>query len=454
LEVHGRVPATNTTWRKIKRAPGSLVSDTFRSLRHRNYRLFFFGQLISLIGTWLQNTALAWLVYSLTKDAMTLGVMSFLGSIPVLFLSVLAGTVADEYPKRRILIITQIASGAQAILLAIALWTGNATVIVIGAANFLLGVVNAFDMPARQAFVVEMTSKEDVTNAVALNSSVFNGARLIGPAFAGYIIYALSIDMCFFLNGISYIAVIAGLMMMRFDRVITHKRPAEVTRIGAMKEGVLYLYHIPQFRALMFLVVGMTLFGWSYTVNLPIVAGDLLHGGASIYSLLLASNGAGALLAALSQAAFAGKLDSRKMIFVGLGSFIVGIVGLSFAHSLLLACIMLLLLGWGIITFFITANTTLQRRVRDDLRGRVMSIYTLAFAGLFPFGSLLAGWLASKFGVADSFRANAVILIAFAVPAFLFIRKLPRLRTSPEETARELVISEQGVMAAEQISKG
>jgi MFS family permease len=169
---------------------------------------------------------------------------------------------------------------------------------------------------------------------------------------------------------------------------------------------------------------------------------------------LLSANGAGALLAALSQAAFAGRLDSRKMIFVGLGVFIVALVALSFAHTLVIAVVALVCIGWGIITFFITANTTLQRRTPDHLRGRVMSIYTLAFAGLFPFGSLMAGWVASNYGVADAFRINAFVLALFTVPAFFYIRKQPRLRTSPEELVRELLASEQEVFEAEQISRG
>jgi MFS family permease len=438
----------------IKGSAFRLLSGTFRSLRHRNYRLFFFGQLISLIGTWLQNTALGWLVWSITKDSMTLGVISFLGSIPILFLSIVAGTVADEHPKRRILIITQAAAGVQAVLLAVAIWTNNATIIAIGIASLLLGIINAFDMPARQAFVVEMTSKEDVMNAVALNSAVFNSARLLGPAVAGYIIFALSMDMCFFLNGISYVAVIAGLLMMRFTGVQSRKRSRDVSRLSSMKEGVAYLYARPQFRALMILVIAMTLFGWSYIVNLPVVAGMLLNGDASEFSALLSANGAGALLAALTQATYAGKLDGRKMLFVGVGVFIIGLGALSFVHSLWQAIIVLVMIGWGIITFFITANTTLQRRVPDHLRGRVMSIYSFAFAGLFPFGSLLAGWVASRFGVADAFRLNALLLLIVTIPAFLFVRKLPRLSTSQSEFVKELLASEQEVFVAEQISKG
>ena len=205
-----------------------------------------------------------------------------------------------------------------------------------------------------------MASKEDVTNAVALNSAIFNSARLIGPAFAGYIIFVLSMAMCFFLNGVSYIAVIIGLLMMRFDRPQVPAHLREGSRLGAMKEGITYLYAVPQLRSLMFLVLGMTLFGWSYTANLPVVAGNLLQGGVSTYSALLSANGAGALLAALSQAALAGRLDARKMLFVGLGVFIVGLFLLSFAHTRLwLPWCCSLFVGWGLITFFITANTTL-----------------------------------------------------------------------------------------------
>ncbi len=438
----------------IKRTVFGLLSGTFRSLRHRNYRLFFFGQLISLIGTWLQNTALAWLVYSLTKNAMTLGVISFLGSIPVLFLSLYAGTVADEYPKRGILVLTQSSAGLRSLLVAVAIWTGHANIVVLGIAAMMLGTINAFDLPTRQAFVVEMASKEDVTNAVALNSSVFNAARLIGPALAGIIIAVLSIATCFFLDGISYIAVIIGLLMMRFDRPQVRKRTRKTTRMKAMREGVVYLYSVPQFRALMFLVIGMTLFGWSYTVNLPVVAGKLLGGGATTYGALLSGNGAGALLAALSQAALAGKLDARRMLFWGLGVFMLGLLVVSFMHSTVPAVLVMVFIGWGIVTFFITANTTLQRRVPDELRGRVMSIYSFAFAGLFPFGSLLAGWMASNFGVANAFRLNATMLVCFGVPAFLFIRKLPRLRATPEEAMSQLLASEQEIFEAEQISSG
>lgn len=430
-----------------------LLSDTFRSLRHRNYRLFFFGQLVSLIGTWLENTAFSWLVYSLTKDSMALGIMGFLGSIPVLLLSVIAGTVADEYPKRRLLIITQAAAGGISIALAGYLWTGNSSIVIIGIARFVLGIVTAFDLPTRQAFVVEMASKEDVTNAVALNSTVFNGARLIGPAVAGYIIASISMTMCFFLNGVSFLAVIIGLTMMRFDHVIVHKRQHEQSRVESMKEGLRYLNGIPQLKALMALVIAMTLFGWSYTVNLPVVAGALLKGGAATYSAMLSANGAGALLAALSQAAFAGRMQPRRMVFIGMGVFIGALILLSFCTSAIAAVAVLVLVGWGLITFFITANTTLQRRVPDELRGRVMGIYSLSFAGLFPFGSLLAGWLAGLLGVAGALQINAGILTICAIPAYLYVRRFPRLSSTPDQEVAQLLGSEQEIFEQEQISR-
>jgi MFS family permease len=286
-----------------------------------------------------------------------------------------------------------------------------------------------------------------------LNSAVFNGARLIGPAFAGYIIAAVSMTMCFFLNGISFLAVILGLTMMRFDHVVVHKRSTEQSRIESMKEGLRYLNGIPQLKALMALVVAMTLFGWSYTVNLPVVAGALLRGGSSTYSALLSANGAGALLAALSQAAFSGRMEARRMVFIGMGVFIGSLVLLSFCTSAIAAVAVLVLTGWGLITFFITANTTLQRRVPDELRGRVMGIYSLSFAGLFPFGSLLAGWLAGRLGVAGALQINAGILTICAIPAYLYVRRFPRLSATPDEEVVQLLGSEQEIFEQEQISR-
>jgi MFS family permease len=402
------------------------VRHTFRSLRHRNYRLFFTGQCVSLIGTWLQSTALAWLVYSITRDSRALGIMSFLGAIPVLFLGAYSGTIADEFPKRKIVIITQSVSALLALGLAIFVWQGLNSVIVLGIVNLLLGATIAFDLPARQAFVVEMVGKEDVANAVALNSAVFNAARLIGPAIGAAIISAFSIELCFFLNAISFIAVIIGLRLMKMENEV-RRRPAKASRLESMKEGVRYIYSIPNYRALMTLVIGMTLFAWSYTVNLPVIAVEILKGGSATYGALLSANGLGALLAAISQAAFGSKLRPRRMLFISIAVFVFAISIIPFFNSLFPVLIFLGMVGWAVITFFITANTTFQRYVPDIYRGRVMGIYSLAFAGLFPFGSLLAGYLAHEYGVAVALWVDAAIVALITIPTYYFMRNLPRL---------------------------
>lgn len=429
----------------------SLVRDTFRSIRHRNYRLFFFGQLISLVGTWLENTAQTWLVYTLTTDARVLGFISFIGSIPVVFLSILAGTVADEYPKRRLLIYTQSMMAVLSFALFFIVWQGHVTVWMVAIISLLAGCAVAFDTPVRQAFVVEMVGKEDLTNAVALNSAVFNSARLVGPALGAFIIALFSMATCFLLNSLSFIAVIIGLSMMRFSRTTEHPRPAKTSRLSAMKEGLRYLYMIKQFRALMVMVIAMTIFGWSYSVNLPIVAAEILHGNSTTYGWLLSSNGVGALLAALTQAAGAGKLPPRKMLFIGVGVFIISTLTLAFVPFTIAAMLCLVGTGWGIITFFITANTTIQRQVPDQLRGRVMGIYSLAF-GLFPFGSLLTGCLTHAFGVEASFIINSSCVLITAIPVYLYVRKLPHLPYNGN-TLQETLQAEQFIGNAEQIAK-
>lgn len=407
------------------------LKQTFRSLRHKNFRLFFSGQIISLVGTWVHNTALSWLVYSLTFDPLTLGTVSFIGAVPVLLLSVVAGTVADEYPKRRILILAQAISAFLAFVLAILLWTDNVSLIAVYAINFFFGIANAFEMPTRQSFVVEMVGREDLSNAVALNSAVFNGARLIGPALGAAIMASATIAFCFLFNGVSFLAVILSLALMRFEKQPVLR--ASSRRFLAMKEGVGFLMAVPQFRALMILVVAMTLFGWSYTVNLPVVADRILGGGAETYAALLSANGIGALFAALTQAAFAHRLDPRRMVFTGITVFFLALAAIPFSQDHWLTYSLMVVTGWGIITFFITANTYLQHRVTDEMRGRVMGIYTLSFAGLFPFGSLFAGYLASQLNVEWAFWINAVLLAVTTGLVWWYTTHLPRLAPIPEE---------------------
>ena len=416
-----------------------LIRTTFRSIRHRNYRLFFFGQCISLIGTWLQNTALAWLVYDITRDSRALGLMGFLGAVPVLFLGVYAGTVADEFPKRKIIIITQSLLGVFAFVLAFLVWQHLTAIWALGLVNLLAGATIAFDLPSRQAFVVEMVGKDDVANAVALNSSIFNAARLIGPALGALIIATISIEMCFLLNGISFLAVIIGLMMMRMPHEVRNRRLKDTSRMQSMKEGVRYLYHIPNFRALMLLVIAMTLFAWSYTVNLPVIAVEILKGNSATYGALLSANGLGALIAALTQAAFSNKLRARFMVYFSIATFITSISIIPLFSDTVPVLISPGVTGWSVITFFITANSTLQRFVPDELRGRVMGIYSLAFAGLFPFGSLLAGFLAHEYGVGTALWTDSAILLVVASMTYRFVRKLPSLSIVAEKAGSKAI---------------
>jgi len=419
-----------------------IFRDTFRSIRHRNYRLFFFGQCVSLIGTWLQNTALAWLVYTITKDSRALGVMSFLGAVPILFLGVYGGTFADEFPKRKIIIITQSLLAMFAFLLAFFVWQNWTAIWILGLVNLLSGATIAFDLPTRQAFVVEMVGKEDVPNAVALNSAIFNAARLIGPALGALIIATISLEMCFFLNGVSFLAVIIGLMMMRMPHEFRNRRLKDESRMHSMKEGVRYLYGIPNFRALMVLVIAMTLFAWSYMVLLPVIAAETLQGDSATYGALLSANGLGALIAALTQAAFSHKLRARFMVYFSIATFIASVSLIPIFHTTLPVLFCLGVTGWSVITFFITANSTLQRFVPDELRGRVMGIYSLAFAGLFPFGSLLAGFLAHEYGIGVAFWTDSAILLVVASLTYNFVRKLPSLSVVAEKTGSKAIHAE------------
>jgi MFS family permease len=413
---------------RVSSETAETMTKAVSALRHRNFRLFFFGQAVSMIGTWVHNTALSWLVYSITFDPRSLGWISFVGAVPVLLLSAVAGTIADEYPKRRILIYAQILASLMAFTLAITIYTDNATLTLITIINFFFGVSNAFEMPTRQSFVVEMVGREDLSNAVALNSAVFNGARLAGPVVGAAVMASLGIEACFLINGISFIAVIFSLAAMRFAVKEEQMGTVRVSRWAAMKEGLTYLASVPQFRALMTLVIAMTIFGWSYSVNLPVVADKILGGGSSTYAALLSANGAGALVAAITQAAFSHKFDPRNMIFTAIPIFVVSILIIPFCSESWQVMACLVGTGWGIITFFITANTYLQHRVPDSLRGRVMGIYTLSFAGLFPFGSLLAGFLAHAFGVKAAFFVSGVALALVGGSVYYFVQRIPRLR--------------------------
>src|SRR5438094_708693 len=405
-----RMPVGGITWR-----------HTFRALRHRNYRLFFWGQLVSLIGTWMQQTAMMWFVYDRTNSKLLLGVVAALGSAPMLFSSVWGGSLADLYPKRSILVLTQSAQMLCAFLLAAGVWLGFATpafIMVVAAFN---GTAMGFDMPARQAFTVEMTSREDLLNAISLNSSIVNGARVVGPSIAGLMIAAVGVAMCFFLNGLSFIAVIAGLLLMRLP---PFKRKIEIVSAGEHAwEGIVYSMRHPRVRTIIgpFLSVGV--FGWSYAVLMPAFARDVLGRGANGYGVLMSASGLGAFVGALLVATFGHVFTPRKIALGGVWLFSAAMLTFSFTNSFPLALVFLFAAGFGMLLFFSTSNTVLQTIVPDEMRGRVMGVWSLVFGAMIPFGSLEAGAVAHFLGTPFALGFGAVVCAVSALVTLFVIRR-------------------------------
>jgi len=405
-----RLPVGGISWR-----------HTFRALRYRNYRLFFWGQLISLIGTWMQQTAMSWFVYEITNSKFLLGAVAAVGSAPMMLFSIWGGSLADLYPKRSILVATQTAQMICALLLAIGVWLGfaNATFIVIIAA--LNGVAMGFDMPARQAFTVEMTSREDLLNAISLNSSIVNGARVVGPSLAGLMIGAVGVPMCFLFNGLSFIAVIAGLLMMRlppFERKIDIVSPAEHAW-----NGIVYSFQHPRVRTILLLFLAVGIFGWSYMVVMPAFVRDVLGRGADGFGELMSASGMGALLAALVVATFGHRFTPRKLAFGGVCLFSAALVAFSLARNFYVSLAFLFVAGFGMLLFFSTTNTVLQTIVPDDMRGRVMGVWSLIFGAMIPLGSLEAGAMANWFGTPFALGMGAVVCVISAAVALVAIRR-------------------------------
>jgi MFS family permease len=397
----------------------------FRALRYRNYRLFFGGQGISLIGTWMQRIALSWLVYRLTDSAFLLGVVGFASLIPAFLLAPLAGVLADRWDCRRILIVTQVLAMVQAFVLAVLVMTGMITVSEIVVLSIFLGLVNAFDMPARQTFVVEMVErrKEDLGNAIALNSSLFNGARLVGPSIAGILIAAVGEGVCFLINGLSYIAVIVCLLAMRVTPRQIEARNTHV--LQGLKEGVSYAFGFDPIRSIILLLALVNLVGMPYQVLMPIFAKQVLHGGSNIFGFLVGSAGVGALAGAFYLASRRSVLRFGRTIPVAASIFGLGLIGFSLSHTLWLSLVLMMFVGFGMMVQMAASNTMLQTIVDDDKRGRVMSLYTMAFMGTVPFGSLLAGSVATKIGSPNTLLISGLCCICGSL---LFARKLPVLK--------------------------
>jgi len=403
--------------------------DTFAALKHRNFRLFFVGQLVSLIGSWMQNTAQGWLVYQLTGSKVLLGTVAAVGSLPMLFLSVWGGSVADRHPKRTVILVTQTGMMLTAFVFAALVGSGRIQpwhILVLAA---LGGVAMAFDMPARQAFTVEMTSREDLMNAVSLNSSIVNGARVVGPAVAGFLMAHVGMTWCFLLNGLSFIAVLAGLLMMRLPRFVPPAEPASTGR--HVLEGFAYVAGHRRLRILLLLFAVVGIFGWSYSVLLPAYAMDILHVGERGYGALLSANGLGALLGALTVATYGNRVRPRIMILGGLWLFSAMLVLLAVVRCFPLVLGCMAVGGWGMLLYFATTNTLIQTSVSDAMRGRVMGIWALVFGGMMPIGGLESGLLSQAVGVPWAVAVGALVCAGAGVVTWLAVRRNPVSPVAP-----------------------
>jgi MFS family permease len=406
-----------------------MLRQTFSALRHRNFRLFFSGQLVSLIGTWMQNTAQSWLVWDMTHSPRLLGLVTAVSSAPMLLFSIWGGSIADQHSKRKIVMWTQIAMMILAFTFAGLVWTKHVTTAVILVVAALRGLAVAFDMPARQAFMVEMTSREDLMNAISLNSSIVNGARVIGPSIAGFLIVRVGMAMCFFLDGLSYLAVIAGLRMMRLPKFVKPERTG--SGWAHILEGFAYVWGHRRMRTLLILFSVVGVFGWSYSVLLPAFATDVLKTGAGGYGALLSANGIGALVGALTVASIGHRVNRRFLVFGGLWIFSAMLLLLAFVHHFYLALAFLAVGGWGMMLFFSTINTMLQIDASDKMRGRVMGIWALIFGGMMPVGGLEAGILSHLLGVPWTVAIGALVCALAALVTLIIVQT-----RKPEENER------------------
>jgi len=409
------------------------LPESLRALRHRNYRIFFVGQLISLTGTWMQSVAQAWLAYRLTHSAALLGIVGFAGQIPTLLFSPAGGVVADRFPRRRVLLATQASSMALAFVLAALTFSNAVTVPWILALAALGGVVNAFDIPTRQAFAIDMVGRDDLVNAIALNSSIFNGARVIGPAIAGLLVARIGEAWCFLANGVSYLAVLGSLVAMRIGAATVAPHPGSAWT--SVREGFAYVARARPVRALLLLLGLVSLTGMPYAVLMPVFAREILGGDARELGLLMGASGVGALLGAVV-------LANRKSV-KGLGTFVAlcaggmgaALVAFSFSRSFWISAALLVPVGFCMMSEMASSNTLIQSLIPDQMRGRVMSLYAMMFMGMAPVGALLAGSLAARIGAPATIACGGIVCLAGAL---VFARHLPHLRAEARQMIVEL----------------
>ena len=400
------------------------ISHAWRALRHRNFKLFFFGQSISVIGTWMTRVATSWLVYRMTHSALLLGIVSFAGQIVSFLLGPFAGVWVERLNRRKLLVWTQAAGAVQSLALAVLTLSHVINLWEIIALSAMQGVINAFDMPGRQSFLVQMVEeRSDLSNAIAINSSMANGARLIGPAIAGLVIGAFGEGWCFLIDGVSYFAVVASLLLMRMKPLDVRRKTTSM--FEQMREGWNYVRKFRPIRTILLLFAILSLMGYSYAVLLPIFAGQVLHGGAYTLGGLTAASGIGALASGLSLAVRKSVVGLTRMLQIAaamLGSALI-LFGLS--HILWLSLVLMVFVGFGLMQAAAVSNTIIQSLVPEDKRARVMGYYTMAFFGAAPFGSLLAGVMAHRIGAPRTVMVTGAFCIAGSI---WFTFKLPKVR--------------------------
>jgi MFS family permease len=405
-----------------------------RALRHRNYRLFASGQLISLIGTWMQSVAESWLVYRLTGSPLLLGVVGFANRIPVFLFSTVGGAVADRYNRHRVVLATQIASMCLASLLAFLTLTHLVQVWHLMAIAALLGIVNAIDIPTRQSFVVELVAREDLQNAIALNSSMFNGARVVGPAVAGVLVAVVGEGWCFFANAVSYIAVIVSLLLMRVPSAAPTARPASIW--AHVAEGFRFVLRSRPIVVILLLLGFVSLMGTPYSVLMPIIADQTFHAGSRGLGLLMGASGVGAFIGALTLARRVGLHGYGRTIGLAAMGLGLSLIAFSSVRYFWLGVALLLPAGFAMMTQMAASNTLIQSMIPNSLRGRVMAVYSMMFMGMAPIGALLAGALAGWLGATTTVAIGGGFCF---LAGALFLNRLPHLR----EEARELIRAQQ-----------
>jgi MFS family permease len=395
-----------------------------RALKHRNYKLFFGGQSLSLIGTWMTQVATSWLVYRVTHSALLLGLVSFSGQLPALLLLPFAGVWVDRWNRHSVLKVTQVLSMLESFALAALALSGSIAIWQIILLTMFQGAVNAFDMPARQAFLVEMIEdRADLANAIALNSTMVNGARLVGPSIAGIIIAVAGEGYCFLVDGISYLAVIASLFLMRIRPSVARRPQRNV--ISELREGWSYVMNFAPIRSILTLLAAISLIGVPYMVLMPVFASTVLHGGPHTLGFLTGASGVGALISAITLAMRKSIVGLGRMIAITAFTFGAGLIAFGFSRSLWLSLLLMLVIGFSMMQQMAAGNTILQTIVDEDKRGRVMSFYTMAFIGAAPFGSLIAGALASKIGAPLTVVCSGSLCV---LVAFWFSTQLKEIR--------------------------